>query len=81
MGAFLDHLRGDYPDVTGTRFWPMNAIVHQGSTVTDEQLSAVDPNFFALLTFPTANGDPAKALAGPDSAVITQQVARKYFGT
>ncbi|WP_210357033.1 ABC transporter permease [Sphingomonas beigongshangi] len=81
MGAFLERLRGDYPAVTGTRFWPMNAIVHQGSTVTDEQLVAVDPNFFALLDFPAVAGDPARALSGPDTAVITQQVARKYFGT
>ncbi|MBY9064195.1 ABC transporter permease [Sphingomonas yunnanensis] len=81
MGAFLERLRGDYPNLTGTRFWPMNAIVHQGSTVTDEQLAAVDPNFFALLSFPSIGGSPVKALASPDAAVITQQIARKYFGT
>lgn len=81
MGAFLDHLRGDYPNVVGTRYWEQNATVRQGSNVTDEHLTIVDPNFFSLLRFPAVSGDPTKALTDPDTAVITQMIARKYFGT
>ncbi len=81
MGAYLDHLRADYPNVVGTRYWEQNATVRQGSNVTDEHLTVVDPNYFSLLRFPAISGDPSKALADPNTAVITQAIAKKYFGT
>ncbi|MGR6328868.1 ABC transporter permease [Sphingomonas sp. XXL09] len=81
MGAQLDYLRADYPTLVGTRYWEQNATVRQGSNVTDEHLTVVDPNYFSLLRFPAISGDPTKALADPDTAVITQAIARKYFGT
>jgi hypothetical protein len=40
-----------------------------------------DPSFFAVFTFPLVKGDPATALAGPDSMVVTESAARKYFGS
>ncbi|WP_203308606.1 ABC transporter permease [Sphingomonas beigongshangi] len=81
MGAFLDHLHGDYPDVKGTRYWEQNATIHQGSNVTDEHLTVVDPNFFTLFRLPAISGDPTKVLGDPDTAVVTERIARKYFGT
>jgi putative ABC transport system permease protein len=81
MGAELDHLKGDYPTLTGTRFWDQNSTVHQGNSVTDEHLAIVDPNFFALLRYPVVSGDPARALADPNAMVVTQKIATKYFGS
>ena len=39
-----------------------------------------DPNVFAVFTFPLLKGDPQTALAEPFSIVITEEMARKYFG-
>lgn len=45
-----------------------------------EQLTFVDPNFFRVIELPLARGDPAQVLAQPESVVISQRIARKYFG-
>lgn len=39
-----------------------------------------DPDFFSLFSFPLAKGDPATALAEPNSIVLTPAMAQKYFG-
>ncbi|KQU61608.1 transporter [Sphingomonas sp. Leaf339] len=81
MGGQLDVLRADYPGLQGTRYWEQNASVRQGNTVTAESLRVVDPNFFALVRYPAISGDPIRALADPGSVVVTERIARKYFGS
>jgi putative ABC transport system permease protein len=39
-----------------------------------------DSNFFKVLTFPLAKGDPETALSQINTAVITSEFAQKYFG-
>ena len=39
-----------------------------------------DEDFFQLFTFPLIHGDPKTALANPNSIVLTQSTAQKYFG-
>jgi putative ABC transport system permease protein len=41
---------------------------------------AVDSTFFRMFSFPMVKGDPITALKEPNSLVITEKVARKYFG-
>src|SRR5450432_3544109 len=48
MGALLDELRGDYPQVVGTRVGGGLATVRQGATITPERLTWVDPSFFKV---------------------------------
>lgn len=81
MAGELDHLRADYPQLVGTRFWPMGGIVRQGAVSSSEELVSVDRNFFQLMPLPIIAGDPTRALADPDTMVITQRVATSYFGT
>lgn len=40
----------------------------------------VDPNVFDVFTIPFLQGDPKKSLQNPNSIVITEETARKYFG-
>ena len=40
-----------------------------------------EPEFFDVFNFPLVQGDKATALTQPNSALITQQIAKKYFGT
>jgi putative ABC transport system permease protein len=39
-----------------------------------------DPSFLRLFTLPLTEGDPAKALDGPNKMIISEDMARKYFG-
>ncbi len=41
---------------------------------------AVDTGFFSMFTYRVMEGDPAGALEDPSSIVLTEGMARKYFG-
>ena len=43
-------------------------------------LSTADSSFFEIFTFPFVKGDPKTALKDRNSIVITESMARKYFG-
>ena len=45
-----------------------------------ERIWIADPNFFRFFDFKFLYGDPETALTKPDNIVITESVARKYFG-
>ncbi|MGZ6049422.1 MAG: ABC transporter permease [Phenylobacterium sp.] len=80
MGAFLDELRGDYPQVVGARVGGDLATVRQGATITPEQVTWVDASFFKVFDLPLIAGDRSQALQAPDDMVIAQSKARRYFG-
>jgi len=46
----------------------------------ERRVAAVDPQVFSMFTFPLVSGDPATALSQPGSLVITEDMAKKYFG-
>jgi putative ABC transport system permease protein len=41
----------------------------------------VDPNFLTFFTFEMISGDPETALRDPNSIILTESTARKYFGS
>jgi putative ABC transport system permease protein len=48
----------------------------------EEDLAAfAEPSFFDIFNFPLVKGNKQTALAAPNTAIITQKIARKYFGT
>jgi len=72
-----DHL----PDVTAmTRLWPARMTVQVGDRQFLEQLNEADSNLFAVLGLPLVAGDPGQVLQRPESIVLSQSLARKYFG-
>ena len=40
----------------------------------------VDPNFLQVIRLPLVAGDPASVFAKPESVVLSETTARKYFG-
>ncbi len=46
----------------------------------DDIIGIADPSFFTMFIFPFLKGDPNTALEGPRSVVITESLARKFFG-
>ncbi|MES2797502.1 MAG: ABC transporter permease [Bacteroidota bacterium] len=52
----------------------------KGTEIIGEELFQVDPSFFNVFTFPMMAGDPQTALLKPNSIVISEEMAKKYFG-
>jgi putative ABC transport system permease protein len=45
----------------------------------EENILAADDNFFDIFSFELAQGNPNTALSGPNSVVITETTAKKFF--
>ena len=67
--------------VAGTHMIPDNMTAQVGDRQFPVRVNAVDPNFFQLIKLPFVEGDPATAVAKPESIVLSQATARKFFGT
>lgn len=74
----------DFPDVetmvrinfTGTM------LVKKGDqTLTEERAGWADASLFDVFTLPMLAGDPKTALAEPNTMVISETMAKKYFGS
>jgi len=79
-------LRENFAEVVdATRFHRIRALVsfedNEDNVFYERRVCAVDPSFFGIFSFPFVKGDPAAALAEPDSVVVTESIAAKYFGT
>jgi putative ABC transport system permease protein len=79
MGGLFDQLHEDYPDLLETRVWPITSTMHLGADVVSEHEALVDPDFFKLFDLPLVAGDKASALE-PGRIMLTETIARKYFG-
>jgi putative ABC transport system permease protein len=72
----------DIPEIRSyTRIAGGDHILRQSDRTFSQTVHLADPNFFAVFSFPLQSGDPKTALSGLQSMVITEQTAKKYFGT
>lgn len=55
--------------------------IKKGNYVLSQDLVYVDSNFFSVFTFPLLSGDPTTCLKQPHSIVLSEDVARRQFGT
>ncbi len=75
--AMLEEISG----VTAmTRFYSEAMTMVVGDKQFAEKVSVVDPGFFKLIRLPLITGDPDSVFRQPDSVVLSQSAARKYFG-
>ncbi|CAG5006859.1 hypothetical protein DYBT9275_03911 [Dyadobacter sp. CECT 9275] len=69
------------PEIKGVvRFFSSNSAVRHGQTIQNENILYADSNFFAVFTFPLLLGSPTEVLKHVNNVVITEEVARRYFG-
>jgi putative ABC transport system permease protein len=73
----------DFPEVldaTRLRSVGVHRISFGTKTFREDALAFVDSNFFRVFTLPLVKGNAATALLQPNTIVINQAMAEKYFG-
>jgi putative ABC transport system permease protein len=56
-------------------------VLRRGTELFQQKATWVDDNFFTVFSFPLISGNPATVLSDPYSIVLTDEMAKKYFGT
>ncbi|HYJ64250.1 MAG TPA: ABC transporter permease [Parafilimonas sp.] len=78
-------LKKDYPQIENyTRIYTFNGdkLIKKGNDYIDEQYVAnVDSTFFNIFQLPVIEGDIRHALVEPNTVVVNETTAKKYFGT
>ena len=81
MGATL---KSDFPEVEEfTRLFTFDGdpvVRYEDKVFIEENFYYADSTFFNVFTAPLVFGDPEGMLNRPNTVVITEEVARKYFG-
>ena len=76
--AMLDQI----PEVQArTRLIRKSATILVANRQFPETVDAVDPNFLQVIRLPLVAGDAALVFAKPESVVLSESTARKYFGS
>jgi putative ABC transport system permease protein len=75
-------LQQEFPEVLkATRIQEGSEFVSYGTTsFRQDNLLLADSSFFDVFTIPFLKGNPRRALAEPNTVVLTEETARKYFG-
>ena len=55
--------------------------IEKGTDVTSEEMLKVDSSFFSVFSFPLLSGNPKTCLSNPYSVVLSEDEAKKQFGT
>ena len=80
--ALAPHLQHDFPEVLhGVRFRKAGGVFqHDDQLFQEKRLYYADSTIFEVFSWPLLHGHPRNALTAPYSIVLTQEMARKYFG-
>lgn len=73
----------DYPEVESfTRIYSLDRmpVEHNKISFYEERMLYADDSFFEVFSFSLNQGNPKSALVAPYCIVLTQDMARKYFG-
>jgi putative ABC transport system permease protein len=77
-------LKANYPEVGNVvRVFPQSSSRFQkgNEQIEETRIAIVDPDFFKIFTLRIIAGDPGTALQRPNTLVITETMAKKYFNT
>jgi putative ABC transport system permease protein len=85
--ALAPILKKEFPEILDfsryqERGWLESPVIsYGGNTFYESGMSLVDPSFLRMFSFALLKGDPRTALQEINSVVITEALAKKYFGT
>jgi len=77
-------LKKDYPEVKQVvrfRDYGSYMVKYKDQAYKEDNVIYADSTLFDVFTFHFVHGNPQTALTSPNSVVITQETAEKYFGT
>ena len=78
VGPFMKEKMSEVVDFA--RAYPMSGVVtYQNNQYREERMHMADPSFLKMFSFPLISGE-VSALSNPNTVVISQNVAEKYFG-
>ncbi len=84
FGAAGPALRRELPEAEAfarLRPWFGETIIQSGQVnLSQDHIYFADPGVFSVFSFRSVRGNAAQALAQPHAAVLSESVARKYFG-
>ncbi len=84
MPPLAQTLKNDFPYIENTVRLKNAGSRHvkKGTTnILENKLAYADPSLFDVFTLPMINGSPTTALAEPNSVVLTETMAKKYFNS
>lgn len=76
-------LSKDYPEIEeATRLWGNGKTMYKNGNLRfyEDKVFYADSNVFRVFTHKFIEGNPQNALTAPNSLVLTQSIAEKYFG-
>ncbi|MCI0693634.1 ABC transporter permease [candidate division KSB1 bacterium] len=74
-------MKADYPEVVNyTRLIQNRVYLRHGETGFDESIVYADSAFLSMFSFPLLLGEAKTALAPPNSILLSESSAKKYFG-
>lgn len=79
-----EELQEFYPEVkNAVRFFSTGPTQFkiQNLSYTEDEFYLADSSVFEMFSYEFLKGDPSQSLAKPYSVVVTETIARKYFGT
>ncbi len=74
-------LQEQNPSLNAAPFFEASAVVHRRTNrFNEDPIFVAKPSFFEVFTFPTRRGTAKMAFEEPYTAVLTPEMANKYFG-
>lgn len=78
--ALLNDFPGDIKDAVRVRT-TSGLVSFDNKAFTEKKLYVTDANFFSIFSFKLIKGDSSTVLKYPNSVVLTETTAKKYFGS
>ncbi|MFN3378736.1 MAG: ABC transporter permease [Runella zeae] len=81
-GPLAPALKNDFPEITETvRVGAWSGLLqYEQKTVEPEAMRVVDASFLSFFGFKLLKGNPQTVLSSPDEVVISEAVAKQFFG-
>jgi putative ABC transport system permease protein len=75
-------LQRDYPEIkANTRIFGAGFLIQRGDSKFQENNALfAEPSLFKMFSFPVIKGDVDKAFSLPNTVILTEKAAKKYFG-
>jgi predicted permease len=80
---FADRMEQDFPEFENSVRLSLrnrSIVKYKDKVFVEEQIAAADPSLFEMFTFSLIRGDERDLLMEPNTIVLTETTAQKYFG-